>query len=440
MARGILCFGLGAEHRRITNLRSFGDPISFTNYDAFAFDPNALRGPGPIDSATFFRRQSEIRDLIQRKGGLVLWVLRPGARVQTSTSGILDALDLLDLADVRSEFLKPSLRLGTSTNWDCVKGAGGVASSFVRALAQHLRPQAFLEEEEGPLRVREVTVVATNSAGWAVSFEFVSGQGRICFVPVPLPDLPDGQVGAAIARMVEEHFGGPAEIETPDWVDTVAVPGADAHNVRMAELEEKAERIAEELSRLGEERSQLLNFRVLLYGSGRSVLEPVVRRALREMGFKVLEPEDYDGEWDVDLSDEGIGASAVGEIEGSEGAINVDKLRQLLDYVEAEENEGRNRKGILLGNGYRLKGLNEPERGEQFTEMAVRRAGRYDYCLLPTMELFAAVCATLKAPEDGALKKRVRDSILSTVGVWKFTVDLESAGHATDESPRRRAS
>ena len=440
MARRILCFGLGAEHRRITNLASFEDRVSVTNYDAFAFDPNVLRDEGVIDGAAFFRRQCEIRDLVRRKGGLVLCVLRPELRVHTLTAGILNVLDLLDLADQRAGIVKASLRLGTATNWGYVKGAEGVTCNFVRALAQHLRPEAFLEEEEGPLRLRDVTVIAANSAGWPVSFEFVSGLGRICFVPVPLPDVPDGQLGAAIARMVEEHFGGPAEIETPDWVGAVSVPGADAHNIRIAELEKRAEEISEELSRLDGKRSQLLNFKVLLYGSGRSVLEPVVRRALRELGFKVLEPEEYDGEWDVDLTDEETGRSAVGEVEGSEGAINVDKLRQLLDYVEAEENEGRNRKGVLIGNGYRLKRLDEPERSEQFTEMAVRRAGRYEYCLLPTAELFAAVCATLKAPEDGALKKRVRDSIVSTVGVWKFTADVEFGGRASADSPGTHAS
>jgi len=65
-----------------------------------------------------------------------------------------------------------------------------------------------------------------------------------------------------------------------------------------------------------------------------------------------------------------------------------------MDYVESEENEGRCRKGILVGNGYRLKPLEEAERGEQFTQMALTRAAQYGYCLLPTTELFAAVCAS----------------------------------------------
>lgn len=261
--------------------------------------------------------------------------------------------------------------------------------------------------------------MAVNSAGWPVAVEFVSETGRVCFVPVP-EDVPDGQLGAAVARMVEEHFGGPIEVEVPTWLGGVSVPGADANDARIAELKKSAEQIREELSSLENERTELLGFKVLLYGYGKSVLEPVVRRAFRSVGFEVLEPGQYDGDWDVDMTEKETGVSAVGEIEGSEGAINVGKSRQLLSYVEAEEDAGRKRKGILVGNGYRLKALNEAERLNQFTEKVLTEAQGFRFCLVPTTELFAAVCAVLKAPGDGALKKYIRESILSTVGPWKF--------------------
>ena len=421
MGRAILSLGVAATHARITHLAIFGDPISVSNYDALVFDPYFFREmPPPVETSTFVRRKAEIRDLVLRKGGLVLCVLRPLVRVQTTTAGVLDALDLLGLVDGRRiEFLKSALRLGTATRWGLNSGAKCVTSGFVRALASGLRPEAFLELEASDLRQNDITSVAADSAAWAVSIEFASGPGRLCFVPAPV-EVTDGQLGAAVARMVEEHFGGPVEIEAPSWAAAVSVPGADAHDARIAQLEGDAKRIAAEHSLLVKERSALLNFRVLLYGYGNSVLEPVVMRALRELGFKVLERGEYDGDWDVDLTDEGTGASAVGEVEGSEGAINVGKLRQLLNYVEAEEDAGRKRKGILVGNGYRLKDLNEPERREQFTERVLKEANGFGYCLLPTSELFAAVCDVLKFPGVEALRKELRDSILSKVGVWRF--------------------
>jgi hypothetical protein len=83
-----------------------------------------------------------------------------------------------------------------------------------------------------------------------------------------------------------------------------------------------------------------LGFFEFQVGYSKSVLEPVVRQAFGKFGLRVLEPEEYDVSGMFGRTDEESGTSAVGDVEGSEGAINVDKLRQLLDYVESEENEG----------------------------------------------------------------------------------------------------
>jgi hypothetical protein len=425
MGRRILSFGAGATHARITKLTNFENEICLSDYDALVFDSSALRN-ATINAGTFFRKQAELGDLVQRKGGLLVCFLRPPFQLQVLGSGYSDVLNIFDAANARaSGMVKETLRTGVTTLWGAIKGAKGVTAGYLLALKGRLRSEAFLNTDEARLQSYAGKLLAANSAGWPVAVEFESGPGRLCFVPVP-QDVPEGQLGSVIARMVEEHYGGPVEMDTPGWADAVSVPGADTNIVRISELERQREGIGAELSRLGTERSELLNFRVLLYGYGKSVLEPVVRRAFEKLGFKVLQPEEYQGEWDVDLTDEKSGASAVGEVEGSEGAINVDKLRQLLDYVESEENEGRSRKGILVGNGYRLKRLDETERGEQFTQMAVTRAARYGYCLLPTTELFAAVCAVLESRENEGLKNHIRDSILSTVGPWKFTTPAQT--------------
>jgi hypothetical protein len=149
------------------------------------------------------------------------------------------------------------------------------------------------------------------------------------------------------------------------------------------------------------------------------------------LGFVVPEPEEYEGEWDVDLADPGTGRTAIGEIEGSEGVINVDKFRQLLDYFQIEVLEGRVRKGILTGNGHRLKELGDPERQNQFTEKVLRGARQNGFCLLPTTELFKALCAVLESPLDEALKIEIRNSLLSTVGVWTFARGIAAAAAST---------
>jgi hypothetical protein len=252
--------------------------------------------------------------------------------------------------------------------------------------------------------------------------EFKSGQGRICFVPVPIQGTPPGQLGTAVVKTVEEHFGGFDELDMPEWAKDVSIPGVEENNVQIAGLEARRNEIDAELSRFKVDRDELINYRVLLFGTGQAILEPVVRQALRCLGFTIPEPEEYEGEWDVDLSDPASGNSAIAEVEGSEGAINIDKLRQLLDYVEAEEDAGRKRKGILIGNGYRLTNPNDPIRNSQFTEKALARAQGFGYSLLPTSELFKAVCAILADSENEAYKARIRSSILSQVGVWHFEI------------------
>jgi hypothetical protein len=101
--------------------------------------------------------------------------------------------------------------------------------------------------------------------------------------------------------------------------------------------------------------------------------------------------------------------TAIAEIEGSVGVIDVDKYRQLLDYVEQEALDGRDHKGILVGNGFRLTTPEELERQSQFSDHALRGAKRNDFCLLATNELFKAVCAVLEAADNEALKIRVRE-------------------------------
>lgn len=419
MARRILNYGLAATHKRITNLANFADTDVVSNYDAFIFDSEALRKQGAANNHAFERKKSEIGDLVRLKGGLVLSVLRPPMTIGFMYGGEANGLSILEGADLRaSSAVRETLRLGTITQWDLLQSAKGPTVEYVRALKGHLRPQAYLAQDTTRVEDYNGTVVAASSVGWPVSAEFHSGTGRICFVPVA-EGAPDGQVGAAIARMVEEHFGGLGEIESPAWVDGVPVPGADAHDARIAQLSAEAERLMAEASRFSKERQCLLSFRVLLYGYGDSLLEPVVRRTFREFGFTVLEPDEYEGDWDLDLADDETSRSAVGEVEGSDDAINVRKLRQLLNYVEGEEDAGRKRKGILVGNGYRLKGLDEPERAVQFTERALKEATGFGYCLVPTTELFKAVCAVLRSGDEG-LKKTIRDSILAKVGVWEF--------------------
>jgi hypothetical protein len=258
-----------------------------------------------------------------------------------------------------------------------------------------------------------------DSIGHPVAVEFVVGEGRICLLPPP-NNIPADRMGAAIVKVVTAHFNKTGQIDAPAWATEITVPGANIHDEQIAELITRSEELALTIDSLKSDRDELLGHVRLLFTYGKGMLEPAVRSAFRLIGFTAPEPEAYDGEWDVEAKDEQSGRTALAEIEGSEGVIDVDKYRQLLDYIEGEALEGREHKGILIGNGFRTLAPDAPERQSQFSEHAQRGAARNHFCLLPTTELFKAVCAVLESPGNQALKASIRESLLATTGPWAF--------------------
>jgi hypothetical protein len=426
MKKRILSFGVVATHDLVTAMGNLNDALSISDYDAFVYDPVALQPQG-VSPENYSRRQAEIRDLIAQKGGVAICLLRPKSFVSVPASlpQVADTYGLFDLVATANAMarIRGALRAGWGSRVQAVTSARGPSVGYLRVLDKSLCFAAYLETPHSNLEDIGATIFAVDSVSHPVAIELVIGAGRICFVPVP--NNADGErVGSAIVRIVEAHFGGLGDIEAPAWASGVEIPGASADDGRIATLETQRNQIDAEISSLQRRRAELLNFRLLLYGYGKPVLEPVVRSALRTLGFDVPESDDYKGDWDVELHEPRSSATAIGEIEGSTGAIDIDKYRQLLDYIETEFREGRDHRGILIGNGYRLTAPEAPERQKQFTEHVLRGAERNEFCLLPTTELFKAVCTVLETAEDHGLKIRIRDSILSTVGVWTFAREV----------------
>ncbi len=252
------------------------------------------------------------------------------------------------------------------------------------------------------------------------------GEGRVCLLP-PANNVPADRIGAALVKIITTHFRKTSQVDAPTWAGDILVPGANVHDAEIATLRKHSEEIEQQISSLDEDRKRLLGHVQLLFAYGKGVLEPAVRSALRLMGFAVCEPEEYAGEWDVELMEQQSGKTALGEVEGSEGVIDVDKYRQLLDYIEAESQEGRDHKGILIGNGYRLLPPDAPERQHQFSDHARRGAIRNQFCLLPTTELFKAVCAVLESPQDEVLKSSIRESrFFQRLAPWSFAREIIS--------------
>jgi hypothetical protein len=414
----ILSYRLTATHSSITSLSTFNDPVSISDFDAFVFDPDGLHSDN-MSTEIFIRRQVELQDLVQKKAGIVICILRPNASL--SVPGVnANRYTLLErIAPQIVSLVNSTVRPGQGSQVTLVQSARGASSGYFRVLKGNLRFAAHLETAESRVSQHSGKIFAVNSVGYPIAAEFPVGQGVLSFVPIP-HEVTGDRMGAAITKTITAHFNRPTEIDAPSWTAETFVPGAHVHDERIAEVGRQREQLAIEISELERKRDELLNYQRLLFGYGKALLEPMVRAALRLLGFVAPDPEEYRGEWDVELHESQSGRTAIGEVEGSEGPIDIDKYRQLLDYVEAEGLDGRNHKGILIGNGFRLTPPDAPERQRQFSDHVLRGAKMHQFCLLPTTELFKAVCAVLETPENEGLKIKIRDSFLTTVGVWTF--------------------
>jgi hypothetical protein len=426
----ILNLGVPAAHDSITVLRDLIDPNCVSDYDAFVFDPHSLNS---VDQSNYFRRQREIRDLVVGKGGVVICLLRQHRPL--AVPGVnASSYDILQLALPNAlQYILGALREGWGSRVTVISAAKGASTGYYRVLNGVVRFAAYLEMTSQEVESYSGVVFAVDSISHTVGAEFSAGAGRVCFVPVPHEATGD-RVGSAIVRVVEAHYGGPSDIEAPAWLPEVNVPGSTAYDGRISELERSRAEIETEIEEHLAKRAQLLRYRELLFGYGKSVLEPVVRSAFRLLGFGVPEPDEYKGEWDAELHDAQSPEPAICEVEGSDGVVDVDKFRQLLDYINSEAIEGRDHKGILIGNGYRLTAPGAQERRSQFSNHAQNGAKRNGFCLLPASELFKAVCAVLEAHYDEGLKIQIRSSILATVGVWSFAREEAEPARAAEVS------
>jgi hypothetical protein len=271
MKKHVLNFGVSANHDLITVISNFAVPASISDYDAFITDP-ALLQPG-IPTELCVRRQQEIHDLVMLKGGLAICILRKplllgyglGGR-QADSFSIFDSLPLTAIETVRV-----GLRAGSGSQIEVVKSAMGPLAHYLRILKGALNFVAYLTTPNQDLESQGGTIFAVDSVSHPVAVEFALGAGRLCFVPVAQTD-PE-RIGSAVIRVLEAHYGGPSEIEPPTWAAAVSIPGADANDSEIAELEAKQEEIRIAAEQLKWQREQLLNYRVLLFGYGKSVLE-----------------------------------------------------------------------------------------------------------------------------------------------------------------------
>jgi hypothetical protein len=253
-------------------------------------------------------------------------------------------------------------------------------------------------------------VFARSAGGAAVGVELAVGGGRVVFLPpVRSPKAGTdrypiaGCVLECIRHMLEREAAGPP----PAWASRYALPGLTEREARAEEAEREVAAAEARLAEARAETEPLERYRRLLWQEGKHGLEPVVREALRLLGFQVT--DDLDRPAEATWEDQ----TMLLEVEGSPEAVGMTphyRLRRRLE--EALERTAQPQRGLIVVNGYRLRP--PEERHAQYADALGVAAESMRYGLITGHQLFRAVERALEG--DKAAVAAFRERLLTADG------------------------
>ena len=221
----------------------------------------------------------------------------------------------------------------------------------------------------------------------------------------------------ALTSLQEAISASTTKTPPPDWTSVDQYRLSEEGN-----LEESITQISKKLTHLEETKIVLREKlavaswpRQLLYENG-TPLEEAIIQSLKLMGFNADGFDDGKSEFDsVFSAPEG---RFLGEAEGRDNKpISIDKFSQLVRNLHedlARDEVDEIAKGVLFGNGYRLKV--PKERVELFTSKCLTEAKRIGITLVRTTDMFGPTRYLLEHPEDQNYATACRSAITDTVG------------------------
>lgn len=187
--------------------------------------------------------------------------------------------------------------------------------------------------------------------------------------------------------------------EAPDWLVEFPIPKAEEVSQQVNALEEKISRLRQDLGEKERELRGLLEYQGLLWLEGKA-LEAIVEKALNLLGV----PAHPKGQIDLACALPSGGELYI-EVEGTAGAVQIRKGRQLLGYI-AEADDPAKTLGAIIGNPYRKEHPSDrPPPGSQvglFSPQLEGLAAKQKWPLVPATRLFDWVCRHLNGDKDAA--------------------------------------
>jgi hypothetical protein len=280
---------------------------------------------------------------------------------------------------------------------------------------------------------QEISTLFLDGASRVVGFWWRLNQG--VFILLPRCSKTGFFVRKVLTEFIPHLIGGFdifSEVhERLPWEDRIesCLPGIDKLNQQIDQEQDNKMLIEEQIKKLESKKKDLTQWVDLIRSTGKR-LETIVIRAFDLLGLKPkYKPV---GDFGPDVLLECDTNKFIVEVEGSDNCIDLDKGRQLLDWVASLETEhdiiG---KGILVGNPYRKQSLeNRPPSQNQknFTLPLIDFARRHNLGLLWTKDLFELVKLKL------AGKTIPIDEIIQSLASANGMVDFNFEGLASKPS------
>jgi len=311
-------------------------------------------------------------------------------------------------------------------NWDysTIKGGEGITLSIsdndhplVKVLEVYrteILYRSYLNENI-PGLAGKVKIIARSSGNAVLAAEFNVLNGKVIFLPTPVPSLSQTtsqRASEAFVIAFPELFKR-MDSPPPNWIQEIEVPDLDVReaeeNLRKTELERVKESLLEATSLADTKR----NLRNILWTSGDHALKSAVIECAEILGFSVSETTKNE----LILSSNGEELFTV--VGGSTEAVDMSphyRLRAQIDKVI--EKESQSPRGLIIANGQRL--TRPGERQNEISDPLRIAAESVGYAVVTTQEFFNATIAALNGASPEILEV-IHKKLLSTDGIVNLT-------------------
>jgi hypothetical protein len=269
-----------------------------------------------------------------------------------------------------------------------------------------------------PYPLSDPAYFARNGAKSYIGGRVSLSAGNIVFLP-NFKQLDEEQFFEACREYIYGREGTPV----PAWCEKISLPGLSAADEKIMDIDETLRKVEQAKREAVRERDDLLAYKKLLYEKGKNQLEPIVRRALNEVGFKCTSGETIPGTgFEIDGRTTVGSSPGILEIKGSKKQIALDEYSPFIPKLLADfKAKGTQSKGILIGNGLCETPAKDRLGEKVFSPHVLEASKTQSIALVNTVELYCVVSGILAGRIKPPDLEQIRERILKANGFASLT-------------------